>query len=64
MPAGDELLTTDELAALLKESKKTVYHRNLTGDGPRRVRVGRRVLYRRSDVEQWLNSRYVGGAAA
>lgn len=62
--AEDDLLTTDELATMTRQPKGTIYALNSRGDGPRRMKVGRRVLYRRGDVLEWLRSRYVEDEAA
>jgi predicted DNA-binding transcriptional regulator AlpA len=37
-------------------SPRTVQRWRATGEGPPYIRVGRRILYRRSDVEAWLSS--------
>lgn len=50
-----ELLTNEQVAALLKRSPKTLRNWRLEGRGPRPTKVnGRFVGYRRSDVEAWL----------
>jgi predicted DNA-binding transcriptional regulator AlpA len=50
-----EFLTVAGLAALLGDMPvQQVYMLNTRGTGPRRYRVGNRVLYRRSDVDEWL----------
>ena len=55
MPKTDELLTVQELAALLKVPVSTVYSWRHLGVGPRGIRVGRYVRYRRADVEAFLD---------
>ncbi|MBV8980395.1 MAG: helix-turn-helix domain-containing protein [Acidimicrobiia bacterium] len=55
--AAPELLTVDELAEFLRSTPDAVYALRYRGDGPRGVRVGRRVLFRRSDVDDWLDAR-------
>jgi excisionase family DNA binding protein len=47
---NDELLTPEELAGLLKIPRDGVYRLS----GPRTVRLGRRLRFRRSDVDAWL----------
>lgn len=37
----------------------TLYKKNSDGSGPRRYKVGKRVLYRRKDVEAWLEKQLV-----
>lgn len=54
MSAPAPLLTTDELADYLRVPISTIYAWNHRGSGPKRMRVGKRVLYRLSDVEAWL----------
>lgn len=50
----EQMLTVSDLAELLKVEKQSVYWMNKTGRGPKRIRVGREVRYRRADVEAWL----------
>jgi Helix-turn-helix domain len=72
MPPNDDdaLLTPDQLAALHNQdglakilndevSTKTLEKWRVRGEGPRFIRAGRKVLYRRADIEQWLASRTV-----
>ena len=49
-----ELLTTTEVAELCRTSPDTVRFWRATQKGPKSFKVGRRVLYRRNDVEVWL----------
>lgn len=51
-------LTTDETAAICRVSAATVRWWRHVGRGPRCIVVpgGRRVLYRRSDVLEWIES--------
>jgi excisionase family DNA binding protein len=53
----DELLTLQEVAAWLKVPIGTLYRWRYVGEGPRGIRVGRYVRYRRCDVEAFLNER-------
>lgn len=53
------LLNTAELAELLHASKRTVIRWRQERIGPPWVRAGGKVLYRRSDVDQWLERRRV-----
>jgi len=50
----EDLLTTFEVATILRTSPSTVRYWRHRGYGPRGVRAGRKVLYRASDVEAWL----------
>lgn len=49
-----EYLTKAELAAQLHRSIRSVDRWALTGDGPPCIRIGRRSLYRRAAVVEWL----------
>ena len=51
---GDPMLTPQELAAFLAVPVATVYRWNSEGTGPRRVRVGKHVRFRRADVDAWI----------
>ncbi len=50
----EQLLTTADLADMLRTSPATVRYWRHTGYGPPGTKVGRRVLYDRQDVEAWL----------
>jgi len=49
-----EYLTKAELATQLHRSIRSVDRWALTGDGPPCVRIGRKTLYRRAAVVEWL----------
>lgn len=51
----DALLSPDDLAALLQVPVKTVYNWRSEGKGPKGIRVGKYVRFRRADVEAWLD---------
>jgi hypothetical protein len=50
----DLLLTTADVAAITRAPTSTVRYWLHLGCGPHGFRVGRRVLYRRSEVMRWL----------
>lgn len=54
MTRADDLLTVDEIAAELRVPEGTFRSWRSRNQGPRSFRLGRRVVYRRSDVEAWL----------
>ena len=55
-----EFLTTAELASLLGDMPvQTLYLWNHQGIAPPRYRLGNRVLYRQSDVDEWLETHRV-----
>lgn len=49
------VLTTSQLAAFLGVPLQTIYDLRHAGRGPRGLRVGRQLRYRRTEVEQWLD---------
>lgn len=54
-----ELLTTTEVAKVLHTPANTLRYWRHNGTGPRSFRMGpRRVMYRRQDVEAWLQRQY------
>lgn len=63
--AGDQLLSPSELADRLSVPVSTIYDWHLRGRGPARIKVGRHVRYRSSDIEAWLDAnRSTAGTAA
>jgi hypothetical protein len=52
-----EFSTTKDAARLLNMSPRTLEHLRIVGSGPRYCKAGRRVLYRRSDLIDWLAGR-------
>ncbi len=62
----DYLLDDEKLSSVLDVSVGTLANWRYQGRGPRFVKVGRHVRYRRSDVEDWLerNARESTAAAA
>lgn len=52
----DKMLTTEEVAAYFRTVPATVRYWRHVGKGPRSLRVGRRVLYRASDVKAWAEA--------
>ena len=63
--ANDErLLDVHQVARLTNKSVSTMYWLRQTGQGPRSGKLGRRVVYKRSDVIAWIDSAFEGGAAS
>jgi excisionase family DNA binding protein len=52
----DPLLTIEDVAAWLGKPKNTLYAWHSRGKGPRAIRVGNTLRYRRSEVEHWLDA--------
>jgi excisionase family DNA binding protein len=58
-----ELLTITEAAELLRAPVATLRYWRHLGTGPRSFRLGRRVLYRRNDLQAWVDQQLGRGAA-
>ena len=50
----NEWLTVDQMAAEYPFPAGTLYGWRHRGIGPKSVRLGKRVVYRRADVETWI----------
>jgi excisionase family DNA binding protein len=53
----DRLLTSDETAEALRMSVAALYTMRHRDGGPPAIRVGRKLLFRESDLERWLAER-------
>jgi predicted DNA-binding transcriptional regulator AlpA len=63
-PVGlDALMDAPALAEYVGVPLTSVYRWNSQSTGPRRIRVGKYVRYRRADVDAWLDQRSEGGPA-
>jgi excisionase family DNA binding protein len=58
-----ELLTIAEAAELLRAPVATLRYWRYQGTGPRSFRLGRRVLYRRDDLHNWIDHQRAEAAA-
>jgi excisionase family DNA binding protein len=58
-----ELLTIAEAAELLRAPVATLRYWRHLGTGPRSFRLGRRVLYRRDDLHDWIDHQRTEAAA-
>jgi predicted DNA-binding transcriptional regulator AlpA len=56
----EQLLTAAEVAALIRKSVESFYQLRHRGEGPPAVRVDGRLLFRPSDVAEWIASRVEG----
>jgi DNA-binding transcriptional MerR regulator len=64
----DDLITTAELAQMLRVAPEALRYWRWRGQGSRSLRVGRKVVYRRDAVVAWLEAQGAatgrGGSAA
>ena len=59
MDSDQELMTRQEVAVMTRQAESTLRYWGTVNKGPKFFKVGgRRVLYRRSDVQAWLDSYY------
>ncbi len=63
LSAVERNLTGAEVAAMFRTSPETVRYWRHIGKGPRSFKVGRRVLYRESDVMAWADAALTAGTA-
>jgi predicted DNA-binding transcriptional regulator AlpA len=54
VPDPDSLLSEAQTCELTGLAERTLQRKRLDGTGPRFVKLGRRVLYRRADVLAWI----------
>lgn len=63
-PEADELLTVEEVSTLFRVPAATLRYWRQHGQGPRSFKLGRRILYRRSDLTAWADEQYRRTASA
>lgn len=57
MSAPDRLMSISEVAEVLGVPSATVYQWRHRGVGPRGVKVGRYLRFRREDLDLWIEAR-------
>ena len=57
MMSGAKVLSAGEAARVVGLSESTLAKLRLNGNGPVYCKLGRRVVYRVADLDQWLQSR-------
>lgn len=50
----DELLTTEEVAALLKIPEKTLHTWRYRNQGPAAIKIGKHLRFRASELDRWI----------
>ncbi len=53
----NQLLTAIDAARFLSLSASTLAKMRLSGNSPRYVKMGRRVAYRQTDLENWISAK-------
>lgn len=59
--AADEILDIGQAAKLANKLVSTMYWLRGQGLGPRSGKLGRRLVYKRSDVLAWIEGAFEGG---
>jgi predicted DNA-binding transcriptional regulator AlpA len=54
LPSAEPLLNTAQAAVVLGFNPSFLAKARLTGAGPRFLKIGRAVRYKRSDIDSWL----------
>jgi predicted DNA-binding transcriptional regulator AlpA len=57
-----EILLIEEVSELLRTPSATLRYWRHIGKGPRSFKIGARVAYKRTDVEQWIEEQYNAGS--
>jgi len=52
----DQLISSEDAATVLNISNSTLAKMRLSGKSPRYIKLGRRVAYRPSDLEAWIEA--------
>lgn len=52
-----DLLTVEQLAEMFAVPVRTVYEWNQAGTGPKRIKIGKRTYYRKTDIQAWIDSK-------
>ena len=56
---SNDILMTDEAAIYVRLSKPTLERYRTQGGGPKFLKLGTAVRYRKPDLDEWLESRLV-----
>lgn len=62
MESKENLLTTEEAAAVLGMSEQTMRIWRMDKKGPNYIRINRSIRYRRDDLDEFVANRMVGGS--
>lgn len=59
----EDLYTEPETADILRVSRLTLRKWRISGNGPRHTKMGKRVLYRASEIERYIEERTSSGSS-
>lgn len=54
-----DLMTVEEASAYTRTPTGTLANWRSEGRGPRYARIGKRVFYRKVDLDRWLDSQFI-----
>lgn len=54
----EPLLTIDEVSKITRVPVKSLREYRAIGTGPRSAKLGKRIVYRRADVEAWIEEAF------
>lgn len=57
MPMNPILMNTAEAAAMLRVAAITLHRWRNSGKGPPYIEMGRKIYYRRADLDHWIETR-------
>lgn len=60
---NDKLLTVSEVAEISRLPEATIRWFRHVGKGPRSAKLGRRVVYKESEVLKWIEEQFAADAA-
>ena len=61
---SSDILSVEQVAALLGVDPRTLRRRHAEGMGPPRIKIGRKVVYLRASLIAWLRDREKKGVRA
>lgn len=61
--SAHEFLDVDQAADYLKISASNLNKRRVAGTGPKYCKLGRRVIYRRTDLDAWISDNMRGSTS-
>lgn len=59
-----ENLLEVEVAQWVRQNQRTLRYWRAQGIGPKWAKLGRRIVYRRSDVQAWIDEQFEANAAS
>jgi predicted DNA-binding transcriptional regulator AlpA len=62
-PTEIELLTPEDVARMIRQSLITLARWRASGEGPRYVKLGRKIAYRRDALDEWIKGQEVRSIA-